>query len=497
MNTLALDDGDFGGTVTDEGNGGNLLGQIPVILADRKWLIAIPTAILSVAGVAAAFLLPTTYESSATLLVQAPSLPTSISGSEDDAVAQRIEGIRQQIVNRPALLELIQRNGLYPSKRKSEPLSKTVETMRDAIELTPQTVDLGGKKSDQTIAFRLAYTYENPVKAQAVAQELTEQLVEVDSTSNAEQLTQAVQFLTDQQRAIQQELSLAEADLSAFNTRYGGILSSSNMAMLGGGAAAYDLQISNLQREIADLEAQKRLLQSADSRDPAVVQAEAALAAVRAAYTDNHPDVVLARQRLEQARAVAKTNVARFPGSELDVRLNAARGQMAALQAAKMREAGQTSAALAQRSQSPAIQAQAAQLQQRVAGLNKQYDDISNRLLTAKGSQKADEEQMGERLLVVDPPVVPDRPISPNRPLIVGGGILGGLALGFLLAIIWEIIMRPIRDPAVLYRLTGAEPLGIVPVIEKQSKLAKRSKHYGGNDGKRRWRLWPRRRTAE
>lgn len=461
MNSLAFD------TEASEATPSNFIGQLPVILGERKWLIVTPAILGLIAAVAAIFLLPTKYESAAILLVQAPSLPTDIVGGSEQVVAQRIEAIRQQIINRPALIDLIQKNDLYAERRKSEPLSGIVEDMREAISMTPQTADLGGQNRDQTIAVRLAYTYEDPAKVQAVTQQLMERVVEVDSTTNAEQLTETVQFLTDQQQDIQRQIAEAEGELAAFNTRYGGVLSSSSMATLGGGAAAYDMQISMLQREVADLEAQKRLLQTADTRDPAVVQAESALAAVRAAYTENHPDVVLAKQRLEQARAIAKQNVARVPSAELDTRLSAARNQIGVLQAAKSREVSQTSTALAQRAASPAIVQQAAQMQQRVETLNKQYEDLSNRLLAARASQRAGEEQMGERLLVVDPPVVPDTPVSPNRPLILALGMVGGLLFGVVLAFAWELFLRPIRDPSVLAGITGARPLALVPTIGK------------------------------
>lgn len=462
MNSLAFEDDE---TADTERAPSNFLGQLPVILVERKWFIITPAVLGLVAAVAAIFLLPTKYESGAILLVQAPSLPTEIIGANEQAVAQRIEAIRQKIINRPALIDLIQKNDLYADRRQSEPLSGIVEEMREAITMTPETVDLGGGSRDQTIAVRLAYTYENPIKVQAVTQQLMEQVVEVDSTTNAEQLTETVQFLSDQQQDVQRQVAEAQGELAAFNTRYGGILSSSSMATLGGGAAAYDMQISMLQREVADLEAQKRLLQTADTRDPAVVQAESALAAVRAAYTENHPDVVLAERRLEQAKAIARQNVARVPTAELDTRLAAARNQIGVLQAAKSREVSQTSAALAQRAASPAVVQQATQMQQRVAALTEQSEELSNRLLAAQASQRANEEQMGQRLLVVDPPVVPDTPVSPNRPLILALGAVGGLLLGVVLAFAWELFLRPIRDPSVLAGITGSRPLALIPAV--------------------------------
>jgi capsular polysaccharide biosynthesis protein len=62
--------------------------------------------------------------------------------------------------------------------------------------------------------------------------------------------------------------------------------------------------------------------------------------------------------------------------------------------------------------------------------------------------------------------VIPDQPSWPNRLLLGAIGLVGGLALGIMLALAAELFLRPIRDPATLKALLGAPPLGIIPVIE-------------------------------
>lgn len=484
MNAEPYDDAEAKG-----GDGfGALLSQLPLILWQRRRIILIPAVVGLVLAVAIAFLLPRKYESEAVLLVQAPSLPQVVIGTgADDAIAQRIESIRQQIINRPALIALIEKNGLYQSERSSEPLSKIVEDMREAITLVPQSFDTGSPgNQDATIAVRLAYYYDEPTKAQAVTQQLMEKIVEVDSVTNSEQLTGAVQFLTDQQQDLQRKISEAEGALAGFNSRYGSVIASGSMAAIGGGGAAYDLQISSLRREISDLEASRRALGTAETRDPAVVQAEAALAGARAVYAEGHPDVTLAKQRLEQARAFAKDNVARLPTQEIDTRINLARNQIAQIEAAKGSESAQTAAVMSQRAAAPGVQQQAAQLQQRVTTLYKQFEEISNRLLAARASARADEEQLGQRLLVVDPPVVPDSPVSPNRPLIIGIGAAASLVLGLLLALGVDVFLRPIRSPGTLADLTGTRPMAIIPEIAAPPMLRR-----SGNPRKTR-RLWAR-----
>lgn len=449
------------------GGFGAMISQLPLILWQRKWLVIVPLILGLVIAAVTAFVLPKKYESAAVLLVQAPALPREVVGQTvDQVVAQRIESIRQQIINRPALIALIDRNQLYTSERGDTPLSEIVEDMREAITLEPQTVSLSPNSADdKTIAVKLAYVYEDPVKAQAVTQQLMERVVEVDSTNNAEQLTQAVGFLTEQQQDLQRKIEAAEGEVAAFNSQYGSVIASGTMAAMGGGAAAFDLQISTLQREIADLEAQKRTLATAETRDPAVVQAEGALIAARGIYSETHPDVVRAKARLEQAKEFAQQNVARIPSEELDNRIRLARSQIGQLEIAKANENSQTAAIMSKRALAPGVQQQAAQLQQRVQTLYKQFEETSNRLLSARANARAGEEQLGERLMVVDPPVVPDSPESPNRPLIIAIGAAAGLVLGLLLGLAAEILLRPIRDPAALTAITGTRPLAIIPEI--------------------------------
>jgi len=85
-------------------------------------------------------------------------------------------------------------------------------------------------------------------------------------------------------------------------------------------------------------------------------------------------------------------------------------------------------------------------------------------------------QQMGERLSVTDPAVVPDQPISPNRPLLIIGGLAAGLIAGFLLALAVELIQRPIRGMRDLQAVTGLAPLAVIPSIEKGAAGPRRSR---------------------
>jgi len=448
-------------------SGPGFLSYLPAILWQRRWWMIVPAIAGIVGSIAAALLIPPRYQATAVMLVQSSQLPDEvIGGLNDSLIERRIEGIRQRVTSRPDLLELINRHGLYSDRRSSDPLSVIIEDMRSSISLSPSTVDLPTRGSDQrTVAFQLAFEYGEAPPAQAVVQDLMDRILELDAGGNLEQATNTAQFLEDQARGLEQQITEVESQIADINTRYGGVLGSGG-AFIGGGGGSYDVQIAALQRDNASLIAQKDAAQSSDTRDPVVLGAEAALAAARAVYAESHPDVVIAQQRLEEARALARSNSQKLPLDSIDQQITFNNSQIAQLRAAKAQEQAQISSQLSSQARAPLIQQQITALQQRLSGLNGQYQRVQDRLLSARAGVRAEDEQMGQRLAVVEPPIIPDEPIWPDRLLILAAGIGGGFGLGLLLAAVVELLNRPIRDPKALAAISGVPSLGVVPTID-------------------------------
>lgn len=463
------------------GGGGSLISHLPAIIWQRRWYVIVPVVLLSILGIAAAVLLPARYTSTATLLVQSSSLPQAIAGGNpDDVIDRRIARIRERVLSRPELIDLVNRYQLYPRQRANAALSDIVDTMRKAVTIAPLGSELQQGNGSATIAFTLSYSYTDPVKAQSVAQDLSEQVLQLDATQSTQQADATVQFLTDQSRTLQQQIATQERQIAAIKSANGSILSSAGVTMLGGSGGGYDVQIAALQRENSQLISQRNLVRSADTRDPVVAQAEAQLATVQAIYSDNHPDVRLAKQRLAEAKALARKNVANVPVQSIDDQVSFNNRQIAALRAAQAGDTARLNATVGAQSRAPAVLQQIAQLQQKLDALNEQYKGVSDRLFQARAGVKAENEQLGERLSIVDPPVVPDEPSFPKRWMLIAGGPAAGIAIGLLLLGLVELVTRPIRDPNVLTELFGEAPLGVIPTVTV--KLPPR---------KRRWfRFW-------
>ncbi len=113
----------------EESSIGALLPHIPAIIWSRKWLVIVPTVIGLIIGITTAFLLPVTYQSKAVLLVEAPMLPEDVASdvSGMEIIDQRMARIREQVLSRSQLIDLINRNSLYQAELRIKTFSEVIE----------------------------------------------------------------------------------------------------------------------------------------------------------------------------------------------------------------------------------------------------------------------------------------------------------------------------------------------------------------------------------
>src|SRR6476659_9572348 len=207
-----------------------MINHLPVILWQRRFYVLGCFLALLIAATIAAFALPRTYRSTATLLVQSQDLPTTMVDSPTTAaVEQRIARIREQVLSRGDLIQLIEQDDLYTKERQSQPLSKVIEEMRHATSVGALSSDIGQQSGsqNQTIAINMSFDYPDPVKAQAVLQSYVTKFLSMDSEDVEDQATLTVRFLQDQANKLQSQISELEGQLTSLKARNGAALASS------------------------------------------------------------------------------------------------------------------------------------------------------------------------------------------------------------------------------------------------------------------------------
>ena len=446
-----------------------IVNHLPVILWERRYYVLFCFIILLAAGVTAAFVLPRTYRSTATLLVQSQDLPTTIVDSPTNgAVEQRIARIREQVLSRGDLIQLIEQDDLYPDERRTQPLSKIIEKMRHATSVGALSSDIGQQSATQnnTIAIAMGFDYSDPVKAQAVLQSFVTKFLSMDSQDVEDQASLTVRFLQDQANKLQSQISDIENQNTALKARNGAALASNGAPPLID-TGSFSAQITSLQNENRQLIAASR---GGGSDNSALAQAEAQLAAAQAQYSDTHPDVIAAKERVKELRQMQQSS---NTGDSIQSQIAANNEAIHQLMAQRDASLARANVQLAGQARAPAIEEQAMQLESRANTLRAQYQTVSENLLKAQNSARMASEQRAERLTLVEPASLPDHPFSPNRPLLIAAGAAAGLGLGLLLALGLEFVNRPVRSPRQLER-SGIPVIGIVPLIKLKSRPTSR-----------------------
>jgi hypothetical protein len=284
----------------------------------------------------------------------------------------------------------------------------------------------------------------------------------MDSADVEDQASLTVRFLEDQASKLRSQISALEGQLTALKSRNGAALASSGAAPLID-TGSFSAQITTLQNENRQLIAQSRR----PAGNSALAAAEAALASAQAQYSDTHPDVVAARDRVAQLRNMSQQSAG---GNDL-IQEQIAANNAAIHQLMAQRDAMLTRAnsAMAGQARAPAIMEQAMQLENRASTLRTQYQQVAENLLKAQNSARMANEQRAERLSLVEPANLPDRPYSPNRLLLIAGGAAAGLGLGLLLALALELLVRPVRSPKQIENL-GLPMIGVVPLIKMPTR---------------------------
>jgi protein tyrosine kinase modulator len=466
---------------TDAGFGW-IINHLPTIMWQRRYYVIAVFAAFLVVSVAAAFSLPTLYRSTASLLIESQELPKDVAEAPGTGmIEQRIAKIRERVLSRGDLIALIEQYGLYTSERRSEPLSEIIEKMRKATTVGALQGDIGQQNSNQSnvIALNMSFDYPDPVKSQEVLQSFVSSFLKMDSDVVEDQASLTVRFLSDQAQKLQGQIQSIEAEITALKEENGS-------ALVGGGGMSSVLDTGSYSAQIVNLQNQNRqlVLQSKKppARDEALAQAEAQLASLQAVYSDDHPDVVAAKEKLKALRQAA-SGAPPPVDSSIQEEIRANNEAIGTLTAQRDAAVTRVTAAAAGQARAPAILEQASQLEDRANALREQYKDVSTNLMKAQNSARMAGEQRAERLSLVEPANLPDHPNWPNRPLLIAAGAAAGLVLGLLLALVMEMLKRPLRSPVQIEGL-GLPVMGIVPIFERAAT-------------KRRWWQIFRRREAE
>ncbi len=203
------------------------------VLRRRRGIILLIGGILVVVSATLTILWPSTYKSTATILIEEQEVPAELVHSTITSYAdQRIEMIKQQVMSRSSLWKVVQQYDLYPEIRRESPSEGVIKQFVKDIEIEVISADVIDKRTQHatkaTIAFTVSYNSGTPETAQRVANELTSLFLGENLKSRERQAQETTTFLKQEAESLSQHIEVVEAKLSQFKQRASGALPSTS-----------------------------------------------------------------------------------------------------------------------------------------------------------------------------------------------------------------------------------------------------------------------------
>ena len=467
----------------------------------HRWLAVGTAWLVCTAGWIGAAFVPTKYESSARVYLNAdPLLTPLLRGlAADTDPSRHLDFMQRTLLSRPNLEQLLRLTDLDTGIRSPAEKEALLKRLATDIEVRPITQNL----------LTLSYRDSDPVMAKNIVQALLTIFAEKLAGSSRTEMDNAQRFLEGEIASYRDQLRAAEKRRAELAEKYPDIIPDRGPDTPQGDESVNRLEqargaVASLKLEVADAVTKRDAIQKELASVPSTLTVDHApqvivngtqlspvgerlqeirrnLDGLLLKYTENHPDVKAARQAIAQLEAEAgkasggaagqagnaanKGQIANGAYDQIKVKLVDADATVAAVQR-RLAEAESEQAKIEKIAQSaPGVLVQAQDLNRDYGVLKKNYEELVARREATSIANAADTKTDKIQFRIVDPPQVPIVPAAPNRPLLVTVVLALGLGAGLATPI---LVMQLDRSFATLGQLRN---LGI-PILGSVSRLS-------------------------
>lgn len=291
------------------------------------WLIW-PALLIFLAAAAVALLLPNVYKSNTTILIESRQISEGlVAGTVTTYADQRIQAIKQEVMSRSKILDLVQKFDLYPELRKKISTDALVKKVKESIGIKPLSAAVKTGRSDRatsiTIAFILSFEGENPRKIQGVVNDLASFFLSKNLKVRQASARGTTDFLEKQAEKVKGSLSELDEKIAKFKEAHLEELPEF-MALNLKKVEKINDRINNIDWEVVALKEQRASVKyKLDFVDPysgtagrvltdteKLQELELRWAEFKSRYSEKHPKV----KALEKEIAMLKETVVQFQG---------------------------------------------------------------------------------------------------------------------------------------------------------------------------------------
>jgi len=460
-------------------------------------LISLP---VFAAAVAVALLLPPIYQSKTTILIESQQIPDEyVKTAVDTYVEERLEIIKQQVLSRPNLQEIITQHNLYPEMRKQQTWEEVIARMRNDISV--KTISASNRRTRRgsiTIAFSLSYEGQNPSTVQKIANVLASLYLEENVKSREQRAVTTTQYLQDELDNVKQEIDVLDKKIADLKTAHFGELPEFNavnlrtIEQLRRDRDQIDTQIKSLEERKIYLQGQLTILKSqriVDVEGNTVVNPREHLEALKlklsimqADLSDKHPDVISLKNEIkqfeaqiqaEQAKSDQESDSASRPSIQthpaymsIEMQIEAADREILNLIEEKAQLKSKIIMYERRIERAPQVETEYNNLRRDHQHATSRYNEIMGRLSEAKAAQALEETQRSERFTILEPAQLPVAPYKPDRKTIVLVGFVMAIGAGAGFAGLRESMDSSIKTVEELTAITGLPLLSTLPKVK-------------------------------
>ncbi len=378
----------------------------------HKWLIIIPAVMGLIIATVVAFSLPKLYEASTLILVENKQMLEPL--VQGLAVSTNV---RERLnILREEILSWPRLMQLVEKLELDQDI-KSPSQYESLIKRLKGAIKVEMQKNQNVIL--ISYEDTTPLNAQNVVRTISDILIERNVTSQSTEANDAIDFIERQLEEYQEKLEDSESELRKFQEVY-----------------TYSLPVAaRVNQHVVDLEMQLNML-LVDN-------------------TEQHPAVIALRKQIAQLKGERKKELMKMETKGVDV---------------NSKEFQEISYSV------PRQQQELARLQRDTKVNAKLYEQLLQRLESARISKKLDSTEEGTRFKVIEPARLPLNPIKPDVPRIILIGFALGLAFGCGIAFLLEVSNSSFRSVEEAKGTLPLPILGSISKIEVNPKLVKELK---------------------
>lgn len=470
-----------------------------IIIKKRRYLaLSIALAVISV-FTWGSFLLPKTYEASSTVFVDRSTLiePLIKGVGVSTSMEERLRSLKESITSRNIIVRVIKKLDLDTKIKNEGQYENLAEGIRKNLNITTKSAG----RERETDLFIVAYKDKNPKTASDFVNTLVSEYIEENIGYRRTDAFGAYEFIDKQLLEYKGRLEESDKAIRTFREKNPRLIPQSETAVMsrleGFQTSMIESEIrlkeltrkkTNIEKQLSGEKEMTVAFVTKGSPQDRLTALNNQLMTLVAKYTENHPEVIRLKIEIEDIKrqiSQPKDSLPETQGSEtsalnpiyqqLKEELTKTDNEIESLRARISEVSRQQQMTQSVLGKMPRELEEWTKLQRDRNVYQKIYDELVQKLESAKVSKDIELTDKNTKFRIVDPAVAPQFPVFPNRIKIILIGAALGLALGIGIPIWLDNLANSFKSDSSIEEKLKMPVLTMIPkIIVQEEELSQK-----------------------